>query len=526
MVKGNPFKDDPKVIALLQELDSVSTRRQFRRWKKSFLSVFEVYLEERGTHKVRAAYRELCRILSRHVELVKKMHAHIQGGDLSPEGCTVRSRQSLGNFFDQMIRVKQVLIDLLPTTANMEKRVGYTKFHLAAVLIDNGFVAYDRLSLCDEIHCHFKTWCLQDVANKLFLLEMDHYHNQLDIFCDILADLGLKGTAEKCLKFLHLDDEETIIWEGGDDSISDCSYDDSGSEEEVDMDPLPDLSDITFDDEASLNLPLWKVNDFYRDNAEMAETFRNDMRRKSFQMFNDSGHGRSQRPPSMPRRTSDRDVSLSAPTKPRRTLSNEGFDAAGKLDVPPPTPTMPQRTLSNERIEVADSEISQDKYTAPGVPIKQKRKSSKATTIEDDIASTSVPAKPTRRLSFDRNAGESPVQVKPKDSTAKDKKRSPVQRGKSSELDDTKRMGNRAKNLSNRTMETEGPSDSDSDADEKRKGETASIDRRSSLKRADTKRFIPSYLPMPKGKITPKSSKKTFVDALPEKSPAEKRSWF
>ena len=74
-----------------------------------------------------------------------------------------------------------------------------------------------------------------------------------------------------------------------------------------------------------------------------------------------------------------------------------------------------------------------------------------------------------------------PVQVKPKDSTAKDKKRSPVQRGKSSELDDTKRMGNRAKNLSNRTMETEGPSDSDSDADEKRKGETASIDRRSSL---------------------------------------------
>jgi len=281
----NPFRDDSTIVALLRELDNITTRRQFRRWRKSFLEAFEVFLEQDGCVKVRAQYRRLCEILSRHVEQVKKTHAHIQMGDLSPEGCTVKSRQTLGNFFDQMIRVKQVLIDLLPTTARMEKEIGYTKFHLAAVLIDNGFVAYDRLSLCDEIHFHFKKWCLQDVANKLFLLEMDHYHNQLNIFCDILADLGLSHAMEVCRKFLHLDDEETILWEGDDTSHHVDDDDLSSDSEKEDLDPLPDLSDITFDDEASLNLPLWKVNEFYYDNAKMAEQFRSEMKRKSFAMF-------------------------------------------------------------------------------------------------------------------------------------------------------------------------------------------------------------------------------------------------
>ena len=330
MVKGNPFKDDPAIVSLLKELDGIATRRQFRRWKKSFLQAFEDYLEEEGCMQVRASYRELCQILSQHVVLVKKMHAHIQIGDMSPEGCTVKSRQTLGNFFDQMIRVKQILIDLLPTTAKMEKEIGYTKFHLAAVLIDNGFVAYDRLSLCDDIHFHFKKWCLQDVASQLFLLEMDHYHTQLDIFCDILADLGLNDTMERCIKFLHMDDEETIEWndEGSVSGSDDLSF--SSSSEETDMDPLPDLSDITFDDEASLNLPLWKVHNFYVDNAEMAETFRNEMKRKSFEMFSSSNHSRDAKPPSKPTRSRD-----NSPVRPRA------------VSPPPPNaPTQPIRRLS------------------------------------------------------------------------------------------------------------------------------------------------------------------------------------
>lgn len=331
-LKGNPFKEDEKLVELLQELDNITTRRRFQRWKKSFVAAFGIYLEESGSIKVRMSYRELCHILSRHVELVKKLHAHIQCGDMSPEGCTVRARQTLGNFFDQMIRVKQILIEILPATARMEQNIGFTKFHLAAVLIDNGFVAYDRLSLCDEIHFHFKRWCLQDVTNKLFLLEMGHFHNQLDIFCNILADLGLKGTAQKCVKFLHLDDEETIVWEGGEDSsVSDCSLSSSESDR-VDLDPLPDLSEITFEDDDSLNLPLWKVNNYYRNNAEMAESFRHDMKRKSFDMFNESrkNRGKGAKPPSMPRRSFDSDTPPPPPSKPQRHPSDENLAIALK----------------------------------------------------------------------------------------------------------------------------------------------------------------------------------------------------
>lgn len=335
MIKGNnPFKEDTKLLELLRQLDGITTRRQFRRWKKSFMRTFETYLGNTGCSKVRLAYRQLSHILAHHVELVKAMHAHIQAGNLTPDGCTVRARQTLGDFFDQMIRVKQILIDLLPTTAKMEKEIGYTKFHLAAVLIDNGFIAYDRLSLCDEIHHHFKRWCLQDVTSQLFLLEMDHYHSKLGMFCDILADLGLKDALETCLTFLHLDDEETIVWNGGStvDSLDD-SFTSASSSSNEDMEPNPDLSDITFDDESTLNLPLWKVNEFYLENAEMAESFRRDLKRKSCQMFNDVSAKGSLMPPSMPRRSSDDSVQnevllepnqLSLPTKPRRRLSNEG----------------------------------------------------------------------------------------------------------------------------------------------------------------------------------------------------------
>eukprot|EP00977_Amphora_coffeiformis_P020499 scaffold8306_cov171-Amphora_coffeaeformis.AAC.16 len=345
MKPKNPIKESRILQQLLRELDSITSRRQFRRWRKSFLAEFEIFLFESGNVKVRIAYRNLCTILSRHVELVKKMHVHIQQGDLSPDGSTVRARQTLGNFFDQMIRVKQILIDLLPTTAQMEKEIGYTKFHLAAVLIDNGFLAYDRLMLCDEIHFHFKHWCLQDVANKLFNLEMDHYRNQLDIFCDIMADLGINKIMQKALQLLHKDDdEETLFWEHGESLGSmdvDMSSESSEDGLDIDLDPMPDLSDITFEEEDEYSLPLWKVNNFYKDNAEMAESFRRDMKRKSFEMFNvDSSHSKTTKPPGMPRRSVDSDIEL--PKKPERTLDQDMGTSVASLPVKPP-----QRRISN-----------------------------------------------------------------------------------------------------------------------------------------------------------------------------------
>lgn len=353
----NPFKEDHILRRLLQELDNVSTRRQFRRWRKSFMERYEDYLFESGNVKVRISYRNLCGILSRHVELVKKMHAHIQLGDLSPEGCTVRARQTLGNFFDQMIRVKQILIDLLPTTAQMERDIGYTKFHLAAVLIDNGFVAYDRLVLCDEIHFHFKKWCLQDVANKLFNLEMDHYRKQLDIFCDIMADLGISKIMRKALYLLHKDDdEETIEWGESLASLdSELSSESSDDGLDIDLDPMPDLSDITFEDDDDYILPLWKVNDFYKDNVDMAETFRKEMKRKSFEMFSgNSSDCKSSKPPGMPRRTFDIDDAMfslmSSPIKPEvRIVENKAKSAPMKR---------PQRRLSNDNASAKPKETS------------------------------------------------------------------------------------------------------------------------------------------------------------------------
>jgi len=107
----------------------------------------------------------------------------IEQGAVTKEKCSVKARQCVQEFARKITQVINEVENLVPGTMAMERQVGYTKFHMGAVLVRDGFREYGRLSLCaDALEC-MKSH-LEGVVDKQILLEMQRYSDKLTVFCD------------------------------------------------------------------------------------------------------------------------------------------------------------------------------------------------------------------------------------------------------------------------------------------------------------------------------------------------------
>ena len=205
----NPIKEDPILRKLLQDLESITNKRDFTRWKASFVERFSNYLStdgETAANERRNAYQQA---LGRFVKVVQQLEQHIRNGDLSStERTTVKARKCLAEVHKHLTVVADQTETLIPGTGEQARQMGYTKFHMGAVLIRDGFEEYDRLSLCADIMDRLRqTTCLGKVADKQLLEEMDNYVDKFGMFCDIMADLGLHQAMLRCHKINELPDE-------------------------------------------------------------------------------------------------------------------------------------------------------------------------------------------------------------------------------------------------------------------------------------------------------------------------------
>jgi hypothetical protein len=187
------MKIDPELKDLLDKLEFVKTPRTFRRWKGSFLTAWEKYLEEKNIEAADKAYNDFSKSMKHFVELINNVNSHIEKGELTVERTTVKARNAL----NEMSKVMTMVIDeedaLIPQTGALEKERGYNKFHIGAVLVRDDFDEYGRLSYCADILQKMRTDSLGEVADKQILEEMDNYKAKLKKFCDVMADLGLFG---------------------------------------------------------------------------------------------------------------------------------------------------------------------------------------------------------------------------------------------------------------------------------------------------------------------------------------------
>lgn len=204
----NPLKFDPELKALLEKLDFIKTGRSFKRWKGSFLSRFQSFLEEAGVDAAEKAYRDFSTDLNSFTKIVNKVEEFVEKGELQVDKYTVKARNCLNEMSKTLTEIILKKDALIPQTNHMEKQRGYNKFHMGAVLVRDNFDEYGRLSACGDILKHMRKVSLQEFADKQLLEAMDQYGVTLQKFCDVMADLGIYEVMMKCLQFADDDDKD------------------------------------------------------------------------------------------------------------------------------------------------------------------------------------------------------------------------------------------------------------------------------------------------------------------------------
>ena len=195
---ASTLKQDAELKEMLGQLEFIKTGRTFRRWKTSFLTRWEEFLEQENIEHADDAYQKFAQNMSKFVILVDAVNTHVANNDLSANRTTVKGRNSLNEMNKNLTLIIDEHDALIPQTNQVEKKCGYNKFHMGAILIRDNFKEYGRLSDCRDTLQHMRTVSLNDVADKQILEEMDNFATILQKFCDVMADLGLFGTFVTC----------------------------------------------------------------------------------------------------------------------------------------------------------------------------------------------------------------------------------------------------------------------------------------------------------------------------------------
>jgi len=139
----------------------------------------------------------------------------IAAGDLSPRSQkrTVKASQALKEFGISLEMCRAEVEELVPAKNIDEKRKRYTKFHVGASLINDGFPQFVAMKELEE-HVHAisdMTYDLETGFDSLNKQERElfmKYKTQVSAFCDIMADLDLYDIMLKCVEFLHPPENE------------------------------------------------------------------------------------------------------------------------------------------------------------------------------------------------------------------------------------------------------------------------------------------------------------------------------
>jgi len=217
----NPITNDVKLSILVHEkLQTIKKYKQFQRWKCKFLDRFETYLSQSGMEPARDASRQLQVHLETCLKRASVVLDRIDAGDLSPisQRRTVKAARALKEFEMSLELCRAELEELVPAKQIDEKRKRYTKFHVGASLIRDGFPQFVAMKELEE-HVHAisdRTYDLETDYDNLNKQERElfcQYKTQVARFCDVMSDLDLYDIMLTCVEFLHPpendDDDDT-----------------------------------------------------------------------------------------------------------------------------------------------------------------------------------------------------------------------------------------------------------------------------------------------------------------------------
>eukprot|EP00536_Pseudo-nitzschia_multiseries_P000430 jgi/Psemu1/249511/estExt_Genewise1Plus.C_50236 len=213
---NNPITNDVQLNILVHDkLDKITKYKPFHRWKSKFLGRFETYLSESGRDPANEASLKLQRHLQGCLKRADILLNHIHKGDLSPitGKKTVRASLALNEFCQDLEDTRVEVRELVPAKSVDERRLGYTKFHVGASLIDEGFPQYVAMKELEEKVQEIADLTRdiendEDILDKLQRELFRNYQKQVTRFCDVMADLDLYEIMLKCV---HSEEEKIVI---------------------------------------------------------------------------------------------------------------------------------------------------------------------------------------------------------------------------------------------------------------------------------------------------------------------------
>jgi hypothetical protein len=245
----NPLKTDPELVSLLKKLDSITKYKSFQRWKKSFLERLlpQIVTDEKQRGNIQLADEVSERVdslLTKTFEQAQMIEKNYTNSDETTVKHTLALRE-LGTLLGQ---TTDMVNEWIPSSSQEEKRQGYTKFHLGAALIQQGFPQYVAFTCVDETLERIKQkrvatdGVIEDSSERdLAILgtTFQAYRTQVNRFNSVMADLGVYEIMKKCLEFAQAPEvEESSDDEGMEILLEGQTMD--GKEECIAVDIEPD----------------------------------------------------------------------------------------------------------------------------------------------------------------------------------------------------------------------------------------------------------------------------------------------
>jgi len=187
----NPITSDPALTQLLEESKSIKNDEQFKGWKDEFLESYKQFLDPAGVQNAKMSDVRLLKSMEKLAGKVVAVKKLVDEGKISAESQSVMGKRALTNMTDQMAASEQEIARFMPMTGADEEKVGYDKFELGAVMIEDGFHVYEHLKATKDIINDLQENVLSDALPSHQKSIIQFYARQVQSFCDVMADIGL-----------------------------------------------------------------------------------------------------------------------------------------------------------------------------------------------------------------------------------------------------------------------------------------------------------------------------------------------
>jgi hypothetical protein len=204
-VVANPLEDAAIRQMLHDAKSKIGTPHDFAEWQASFLHKFHVFLDTDGSARAQKAYASFRQASKGLIHNVKHLQSHIDAGTISETRISVKGRNSMSELKVVLDKLTDGLQLILPTTQVEIQTFGFSKFHMAAVLVKDGFKEYAVLEYCRLLLQLLRVAALDKAAGSTILHQIDVFGNQFDVFCGVLASLHILDLAVQTSALLHAD---------------------------------------------------------------------------------------------------------------------------------------------------------------------------------------------------------------------------------------------------------------------------------------------------------------------------------